>query len=69
MFKGDPLGFFNISTCIQLQNIKKNEGGPFRDMKNFFEKKCHKAEKGESLIVPKNWKRDPSGLQWFCISC
>ena len=49
---------------------KKIEGRTlWRYLKNF--QKSHKAENGESLIVPKKIEsgRDPSALEWFCISC
>ena len=45
--KGDPLGFLNIHS---IAKFKKNEGGPFEDIKNFSGKS---REKGESLMVPK----------------
>ena len=34
----------DVLTYIQLQNMKKLEGGPFWNNKNFFEKKSHSAE-------------------------
>ena len=36
---------WDLLTYIQLQNIKKLEGGPFGDIKKIFEKKSHSAEK------------------------
>ena len=33
-----------LLTYILLKNMKKLEGGPFWDIKNFFEKKSHSAE-------------------------
>ena len=49
--RGDPLGFFNIHSVANYQQI---QGGPFGDIsKKKIEKKSHKAEKGGNLIVSK----------------
>ena len=36
---------WDLLTYIQLQNMKKLEGGTLLIIKNFFEKKSHSAEK------------------------
>ena len=41
--KGGTL--WDVLTDIQLQIMKKLEGGPFWNIKYFFEKKSHSAEK------------------------
>ena len=46
--------FWDFSTSILSQNIKKMQGGPFGE-KFFFRKKvsqCRKNERGESLVSP-----------------
>ena len=48
---------WDLLTYIQLQNMKKLEGGPFRDIKKFSKK---------SRTVPKKIRRgDPLGTSGF----
>ena len=61
--KGDILGFL---ASILLHNIKKNERGPFGNIKKFSEKM--KNENCEhSFVVPKNVKGGRFSLVWFCM--
>ena len=46
-------GHFEIFNIIMLQNIKKNEGGPFIDIKNF-----RKKMKGDLLETSKIFEKN-----------
>ena len=45
-----------------MAKLGKSEGGPFRDNKNFLEKKKQKLRSLNSVTVPKNAKAGPFGF-------
>ena len=66
--KGGPFGLFPHPFSCKISI--KMEGRPFGDNKKISNKSLTKPKRGgESLIVPRNWKGEPSPLQWFPISC